>query len=275
VFRALELGAVDFQAKPEARVSKSIEAIRDELIAKMRAIKNLEMAKVQTMIGLLARERPAPAARKDEDLVRRKGAIEVVAIGASTGGPPAVQAILTSLPADFSAGIIVSQHMPQGFTRSFAERLNKISSLIVSEAASGDRLRPGIALIAPGDHHLLVRRDREGLCVELVARTPADRYAPSVDQMMSSAAEVCGAAVLGVVLTGMGNDGSAGAVAIKQRNGACLAESEETAVIFGMPREAIRTGAIDKALPLGKLADEILARCKEPAESAHAGPKQQ
>ncbi len=266
VFRALELGAVDFIAKPESRVSKSIGTIRDELLVKMRAILNLEMAKVQKMVGLLARERPAPAPRKDEDLVRKKGAVEVVAIGASTGGPPAVQAILTSLPADFCAGIVISQHMPQGFTRSFAERLNKISSLIVSEAAPGDRLSPGIALISPGDHHLLVRRDRDGLFVELVPRGPEDRYAPSVDRMMASVAEVCGPATLGVVLTGMGNDGAGGAAAIRKRNGRCLAESEETAVIFGMPREAIRTGAVEKTLPLGKMADEILTRCSKPPE---------
>jgi len=271
VFRALELGAVDFLAKPEARVSKSIETIREELLAKMRAIMDLEMAKVQSTIGLLARERPAPTVRKDEDLVRRKGPIEVVAIGASTGGPPALQAILTSLPADFCASIVIAQHMPQGFTRSFAERLNKISSLIVSEAASGDRLGPGIALIAPGDRHLLVRRDREGLFVELVPRVPSDRYAPSADRMMASAAEVCGPSVLGVILTGMGNDGAAGAAAIRKHNGRCIAESDETAVIFGMPREAIRTGAVEKTLPLGKMADEILARCKESIGGGQAG----
>jgi two-component system chemotaxis response regulator CheB len=264
VFRALELGAVDFLAKPESRVSKSIESIRDELLGKMRAIGNLEMSKVQSLVGLLARGRPAATLPKDEDVVRRKGAIEVVAIAASTGGPPAVQAIITALPAEFGASIVVSQHMPPGFTRSFAERLNKLSSLIVSEAAAGDRLRPGVALIAPGGHHLLVRRDREGLYTELTPRVPADRYTPSADRMMASVAEVCGPAALGVVLTGMGNDGAAGAAAIKKRKGQCLAESEETAVIFGMPREAIRAGAVDRTLPLGRMADEILARCRGP-----------
>ena len=262
VFRALELGAVDFLAKPEARVSKSIETIRNELLIKLREITQLEMAKVQSMIGLLARERPAPVVRRDDDLRRPTGAVEIVAIAASTGGPPAVQAIMTALPPDFCAGIVVAQHMPPGFTKSFAERLNKISSLIVSEAASGDRLSPGVALIAPGDHHLLVRRDRDGLYVDLMPREPQDRYAPSADRMMRSVAEVCGPAALGVVLTGMGNDGSAGAIAIKERNGQCIAESEATAVVFGMPREAIRTGSVDSAVPLGQMAEEILARCK-------------
>jgi two-component system chemotaxis response regulator CheB len=261
VFRALELGAVDFLSKPEARVSKSIEAIRDELLVKLRAILHMEMSKVQSRIGLLARERPAPALRKEEEVVWQKSAIEVVAVAASTGGPPAVQAIMTSLPADFCAGIVVSQHMPPGFTKSFAERLNKISQLIVSEAAAGDRLMPGVALIAPGDHHLLVRRNPEGLTVDLVPRAPEDRYSPSADRMMTSVAEACGPAALGVVLTGMGNDGTAGAVAIRGRNGQCLAESEETAVIFGMPREAIRAGVVDRVIPLDKMAEEILARC--------------
>jgi two-component system chemotaxis response regulator CheB len=184
-----------------------------------------------------------------------------VAIAASTGGPPALQAILTALPTDLGAGIVISQHMPPGFTRSFAERLNKLTALPVSEAAAGDRIRPGMVLIAPGGHHLLVRRDREGLYAELVPRDQADKYTPSADRMMASVADACGSAVLGIVLTGMGNDGTAGALAIKRRNGQCIAESQESAVIFGMPQEAIRAGAADKVLPLAKMADEISLRC--------------
>jgi two-component system chemotaxis response regulator CheB len=268
VFRALELGAVDFLAKPEAKISKSIEAIRDELLAKVHAIHHLELGKVQSTMRLLAQERPAPAPRKDEELVPRKGPIEVVAIAASTGGPPAIQAILTALPPDLPASIVISQHMPPGFTRSYAERLNKISSLVVSEAAAGDRLRPGVVLIAPGGHHLLVRRDREGLLAELVPRRSTDKYVPSADLMMTSVAEVCGPATLGIVLTGMGNDGTAGATAIKQRRGQCLAESEESAVIFGMPQEAIRAGGVDKVLPLAQIAEEILHRCNAKSSNA-------
>jgi two-component system chemotaxis response regulator CheB len=264
VFRALELGAADFLAKPEARVSKSIGSIRDELLQKVRTLFHLPMGKVANAVGLLGRERSAP--RRDEDVVPRRGPVEIVAIAASTGGPPAVQAIVTALPADFGAGIVIAQHMPPGFTRSFAERLNKMSSVIVSEAAAGDRVRPGTVLIAPGAHHLLLKRDRDGLYADLQPRTPADRFVPSADRMMTSAAAACGAAVLGVVLTGMGNDGAAGAKAIKRAGGRCLAESEESAVIFGMPQEAIRTGAVDKVLPLGGMAEEILGRCS-------AGPK--
>jgi len=268
VFRALELGAVDFLAKPEPRISRSIEAIGDELLAKVRAVLHLEMGKVQSNVGLLARERSAPLVRRDEDTVLRPGPIEVVVIAASTGGPPALQAILTNLPGEFPASVVVAQHMPPGFTRSFAERLNKICALLVSEATGGERVRPGMALIAPGGHHLLLRRDREGLRAEIAPRRSTDKYAPSADQLMTSVAEACGPAALGVVLTGMGNDGAAGAAAIRGSGGRCLAESEESAVIFGMPQEAIRRGAVDKVLPLARIAPEILQRCSVRDEGA-------
>jgi two-component system chemotaxis response regulator CheB len=262
VFRALELGAVDFLAKPEARISKSIEGIRAELAVKIRSILHLEMKKVKSSIGLLSGEKRALPPRKEDDSRIEKSPIEVVAIAASTGGPPALQAILSFLPADFGAAIVISQHMPAGFTKSFAERLNKLSSLVVSEAAAGERIVPGSVLIAPGGFHLTVKRDRRGLVSELGPRREEDTYVPSADQMMVSVADACGPAALGVVLTGMGKDGSEGVLAIKRRLGQNLAESEESAVVFGMPQEAIHTGAVDKVLPLGGMAEEITRRCR-------------
>jgi two-component system chemotaxis response regulator CheB len=262
VFRAMELGAVDFLAKPEARISRSIEGLREELVAKVYALLHLKMSKVQSAMDLLAKG-PAPQpAHRDDDIQLERGPIEVVAIASSTGGPPALQAVLAGLPRHFGAGIVISQHMPPGFTRSFADRLNKLSALMVSEAEDGGRLLPGRALITPGGYHLLVRREGANLVVELVPRVPEDMYVPSADRMMTSVAEACGLAALGVVLTGMGRDGAEGAVAIKKQGGQCLAESEESAVVFGMPQEAIRTGAIDKVLPLGMMAEEILRRCR-------------
>jgi two-component system chemotaxis response regulator CheB len=261
VFRALELGAIDFLAKPEARISKSIEGVRDILVTKIHGVLNLEMSKVKFTIELLAREHVQRPARKEDEMPREHGPVEVVAIASSTGGPPAIQAILTRLPAELSAGIVISQHMPAGFTRSFSERLNKLSSLIVREAAAGDRVKAGTVHIAPGGNHLIVKKTRKGIVIELVPRDPSDKYTPSADQMMVSAAEACGPATLGVVLTGMGNDGVEGVVAIKGKQGQCLAESEESAVVFGMPQEAIRTGLVDKVLTLGKMAPEIEARC--------------
>jgi len=261
VFRALELGAIDFLVKPEARISKSIESVRDILVSKVHAVLNLEMTKVKLTIDLLARERVPLPARKEDEMTREHGPVDVVAIASSTGGPPAIQAILSTLPAELNAGIVISQHMPAGFTRSFAERLNKLSPLMVSEAAAGDRVKAGTVHIAPGGYHLLVKKTRSGLVIELAPRKPSDKYVPSADQMMVSVAEACGPAVLGVVLTGMGNDGVEGVISIKGKQGQCIAESEESAVVFGMPQEAIRTGLVDKVLVLGKMATEIEARC--------------
>ncbi len=261
VFRAFEVGAVDFLAKPEARISRSIEAIHDDLLIKVHTVMNMQMSRVKDTIALLSRQQTAPVAQKKEEAEKEHGPIEVVAVASSTGGPPALQAILTALPADLRAGIVVSQHMPAGFTKSFAERLNKLSALAISEAAAGDRLKPGTVLIAPGGYHLIIKQDRKGLITELVQRSSSDMYVPSADRMMVSAAEACGPAVLGVVLTGMGKDGVEGVLAIKKEQGLCLAESEESAVVFGMPQEAIRTGVIDKVLPLREMAQEILLRC--------------
>jgi two-component system chemotaxis response regulator CheB len=264
VFRALELGAVDFLAKPEAHISKSIEGVRENLVSKVHAVLNLEMTKVKSAIDLLAVDHVPLPARKEDEVPRERGKVEIVAIASSTGGPPAIQAILSGLPADFNASIVISQHMPSGFTRSFAERLNKLSPLMVSEAAAGDRVKAGTVLIAPGGHHLIVRKARGGPVVELEPRDPTDKYVPSADRMMISVSEVYGLATLGVVLTGMGNDGLAGVIAIKSRGGQCLAESEESAVVFGMPKEAIRSGVVDKVLTLSKMAGEIAARCSSP-----------
>ncbi|HAR45629.1 MAG TPA: chemotaxis response regulator protein-glutamate methylesterase [Nitrospiraceae bacterium] len=264
VFRAMELGAVDFIPKPEVRISKSLETIRDELLVKVHAVLNLEMTKVQSTMELLSERKAPPEARKEDEITSGQGAVEVVAIAASTGGPPALQAILTALPPDFSASIVIAQHMPPGFTRSFAERLNKLAPVVVSEAVTGDVLRPGMALIAPGGYHLIVKRERQGLVAQVLPRSPADKYVPSADLLLASVAEACGPAALGVVLTGMGKDGTAGALEIKRRRGRCLAESEESAVIFGMPQEAIRAGAVERVLPLSRMAAEIEARCRAP-----------
>ncbi len=264
VFRAMELGAVDFLAKPEARISRSIEAAGEDLISKVHAVMSLEMKKVKSTMELLSRERERQPVKKEDEALQRRGLIQVVAIASSTGGPPAIQAILTSLPSDFGAGILIAQHMPAGFTRGFAERLNKLSPLVVSEAADGDPVRPGTALIAPGGSHMIVKKNREGLAVNLVARGPSDKYVPSADMMMKSVAEACGPSALGVVLTGMGKDGVEGITAIKKRNGQSLAESEESAVVFGMPQEAIRVGMIDKVLPLSGMPEEIVLRCRQP-----------
>lgn len=262
VFRALELGAVEFLAKPEARISKSLETLEEDLVRTVRSVMHLEMSKVASTMELLAKEKtarkPAVVAGTTPE---RTAAVEVVAIASSTGGPQALQAILTELPADLKAGIVISQHMPPEFTRSFAERMNKLSDLSVREAVDGERVRPGVALVAPGGKNLIIKKNRATIVTEIIPRDPSDRYVPSADRMMQSVADACGPAAIGIVLTGMGSDGAIGTIAIKQRQGYCIAESAESAVIFGMPQEAIRTGAVDLVLPLERIAGEIVKLC--------------
>jgi two-component system, chemotaxis family, protein-glutamate methylesterase/glutaminase len=253
---------VEFLAKPEPRISRSLETVKDDLLRKAHAVLNLRMDKVKSAIDLLSREPSARVVRKEDEAPRKHGPVKLVAIAASTGGPQALQAILTNLPGDLSAGIVIAQHMPAGFTRSFAERLNKLSALVVREAAAGDRVEPGTALIAPGGRHLTVIQGADGLEADIRPCAPDDKYIPSADDLLRSAAEACGSGVLGIVLTGMGRDGALGIAAIKERGGRCLAESEESAVIFGMPKEAVLTGAVDKVLPLDGMAGEILSRCR-------------
>lgn len=274
VFRALELGAVDFVAKPTKGVSEEILTIREDLHRKVRGVIHLNLA------GIVRREREqeraavaacrrtsgtAPylsvAARTESAAPRPAGRLEVVAIGASTGGPPALQRILCSLPDVFPQAVVVSQHMPAGFTRTFAERLNRLSPLEICEAADGDEVRAGRVLIAPGGHNMVFERQGSEILARIVMPGTEDRYVPSVDAMLLSCAEVYGPRTLGVVLTGMGNDGSKGVAAINRVGGQTLAEAEETAVVFGMPKEAIATGVVDKIVPLDRMSREIMQRC--------------
>jgi two-component system chemotaxis response regulator CheB len=161
------------------------------------------------------------------------------------------------LPADFPAAILISQHMPKGFTEPFADRLNKLSKIRVREADDGCPVEKGTALICPGGNHLALKGKGHAFRVALVNPTGGDRYTPSVDVMMTSVAEHFGHAAMGIVLTGMGNDGKKGVVEIKEKGGYTIAESEKTAVVFGMPQEAIKTGAVDMVLPLDEIPDEI------------------
>jgi two-component system, chemotaxis family, protein-glutamate methylesterase/glutaminase len=262
VFKALELGAVDFIAKPSGRISEELLKIAGGLQDKVRSVFNLNMENV------LRRERfQAP-----EAAVKKKGAasplptggalpMHVVAIGASTGGPPALQGIFSAFPGRLPFAVLVSQHMPAGFTKAFAERLNRSSQFDVREARDGDRVLPGTVLVAPGGCNLIFRQQDGEVLARLAKPSAQDRYIPSVDAMFTSLAEIYGAKLLAVVLTGMGNDGSKGVRAVKKGGGEVLAEAEETSVVFGMPREAIATGVVDKVVPLSLIAREITLRC--------------
>ncbi|BDV42585.1 chemotaxis response regulator protein-glutamate methylesterase of group 3 operon [Geotalea uraniireducens] len=269
VFKALELGAVDFVAKPSQGISEELLTIRDDLQQKVRSVIHLNMA------GIIRRERkvvspPAvPEGRKRPAVPARRvqEQVAIVAIGASTGGPPALQNILTSFTPPLSFSVVISQHMPAGFTKTFAERLNRLSPFDVKEAVDGDPVKPGRVLIAPGGYNLVCERSGDQVVARVVKPAKEDRYIPSVDVMLVSCAEVFGPQTLGVVLTGMGNDGSKGVRAVKAAGGQVLAEAEATAVVFGMPKEAIATGVVDKVVPLDQMGREIHLRCGGSAEA--------
>ena len=260
VFKAMELGAVDFVAKPTSRISPELVNIRDDLLAKVMETARTDMNKVLRRPSARDRVREAATGPMPTPIPRSNGLGQIV-IGASTGGPPALQSLLSSITDPLPLGIAISQHMPPVFTRAFAERLNKFCALEVKEAQMGDLMLPGRVLIAPGGKNLTFQV-RAGNVVALVEDPPPNqRYTPSVDVMFKSASDVFGANLLGVVLTGMGNDGARGVERIKEQGGQVLAESEESSIVFGMPKEAIATGKVDKVLPLSLMAGEVLRRC--------------
>jgi two-component system chemotaxis response regulator CheB len=261
VFKALELGAVDFVAKPQRALSEQLLEIRGELQEKVGTLLNLNLE------GLKSRTKQGvPEEKPQTKKIARlpKGGsqkYEVVAIGSSTGGPPALQKILSQMPETLPFAVLISQHMPVGFTRTFAERLNRMFHFEVSEAIDGDVVLPGKVLVAPGGMNMIPVQLRNQIVVRLISPAPEDKYIPSVDVMLHSVARVYGSRALAVILTGMGNDGSQGVRKVKDAGGAVLAESEESSVVFGMPREAIATGAVDKIVHLDQMALSILEFC--------------
>jgi two-component system chemotaxis response regulator CheB len=184
---------------------------------------------------------------------------KVVAVGASTGGTEALKELLSPLPADFP-GIVIVQHMPETFTRQFAERLDSLCKIRVKEAQDGDRILPGHALLAPGGHHMAVVRRGMEYGVHVYRGELVNRHMPSVDVLFSSCAHSLGRNVIGVMLTGMGADGSRGMLEMKQADAFNIAQDESTSVVFGMPREAIRIGAVDQVLPLNQIPNSLLQR---------------
>lgn len=253
VFKALELGAADFVAKPQKYKQADIHYMTKDLILKVRGIKQLRMDKLSKTLQLSEEKKI-----KNVSHERPLYSVEAVAIGSSTGGPTAIKLILSSLPPDFPAGIAISQHMPKGFTASFAERLNSISKIKVKEAEEGDTLEKGKALICPGGYHMVFKKKGHRIVANLRESNSADKYVPSVDMMMSSIAEIYGSKTMGVILTGMGNDGVSGMLEIKKRGGYTIVESEETAIVYGMPSEVIKAGAAGRVLPLSDIPAEII-----------------
>jgi two-component system chemotaxis response regulator CheB len=250
--RGLELGAMDFVDKTTVQGHMNLLGLEGELQAKVRALASVPRSRL----------RPASLVRETGPKVlpaQHAARAEVVVIGTSTGGPPALQAIIPRLPEALPCAVLVVQHMPVGFTRSLAERLDARSVVEVREAAEGDLVTRGSVLIAPAGRHMKVRRRGGEMRVWLDDEPRSALHRPSVDVLMASVAKAYGDRVMGVVLTGMGSDGVEGLRAIRQAGGLTLAESEESCVIYGMPKAAVEAGVVDRAVPLARMADEILA----------------
>jgi two-component system, chemotaxis family, protein-glutamate methylesterase/glutaminase len=248
--RALELGAVDFVTKPRCDVRERMTALAEEIIEKIKVASTARVRQRLPGAPVLPYARPAvpPPARN---------AAQVIAIGASTGGTEALRQFLSALPAD-APGVVVVQHMPASFTRAFAERLDHLCTIRVKEASDGDTVLAGHALIAPGDQHMRLARDNGSYRVRVTADPPVNRHRPAVDVLFHSCAELVRGNAVGVLMTGMGDDGARGLLAMRKAGARTFAQDEESCVVFGMPKVALDMGAVDDVLPLSRLADAAL-----------------
>ncbi|HYH09263.1 MAG TPA: chemotaxis-specific protein-glutamate methyltransferase CheB [Thermoanaerobaculia bacterium] len=255
VFKALELGALDFIAKPGGRVSPRLEEIQKDLIAKAHQVAQVRMENLSRRVQEHADvAQPVPVA---ESCPR---GVELVVVGCSTGGPPALQHLFQALPR-LPVPFVVAQHMPPTFTRLFAERVNKLTPFEVREGRDGEMLETGFVYVAPGGMQSEVRRIPEGLQLRVFPAGASDLYAPSVDRLFKTASVACQERLVAVIMTGMGDDGADAIREVKERGGKTIAESSESAIIFGMPAEAIRTGAVDEVLALPAIPAAIRKMC--------------
>jgi two-component system chemotaxis response regulator CheB len=255
--RALELGAVDFVSKPKLDLQTQTLAIANEIIEKVANAGRMRVRKV-------VQAAPVPdrlAAVRPELLF--KGTYKVIAVGASTGGTEALRELLTSLPAD-SPGIVIVQHMPEKFTTAFANRLDSLCKIRVHEAADGDRILPGHALLAPGSFHMEVQRSGAEYKVRISQTAPVNRHRPSVDVLFHSCARYLGGNAVGVILTGMGDDGARGLLAMRQAGARTIAQDEATCVVYGMPGSAVAMGGVEDILPLSRIPQKMLQACSRP-----------
>lgn len=254
---ALEHGAVDFIVKPTELASDKLFQIESQLINKVITIASLKGKKVVPRVRPLETQKPLhpPAVHRPFSSVK----VDCVAIGVSTGGPTALYQIIPKLPEDFPAGLVIVQHMPPGFTKPLADRMDKNSNILVKEAEMGDKVVPGVALVAPGGFHLFLERKKSHSVITRIDPEPSDLiHIPSIDLTFSDVADIYQERSLGVILTGMGKDGVDGLQKIKERGGNSIAEDESTCVVFGMPEVAIQRGIIDRVAPVYDIAEIIL-----------------
>jgi two-component system chemotaxis response regulator CheB len=264
--RALELGAVDFITKPKIDLREGMEDIAQDLIAKVKAaatarVRPLGVKHEASESGTNDASRTTLHERRLRSDASRTSMIKttdtIIAIGASTGGTEAVKDILEALPPN-TPPIVVTQHMPERFTKTWADRMNGLCRISVKEAQDGDSVLPSHALIAPGNYHMRLVRSGARYTVRIDQEPRVNRHRPSVDVMFESVARYAGGNAVGVILTGMGGDGAKGLLTMKQAGASTIAQDEASCVVFGMPKEAIKLGAADKILPLGDIAGAVL-----------------
>jgi two-component system, chemotaxis family, protein-glutamate methylesterase/glutaminase len=256
--QALAAGAVGIAAKPKIGLRQHLQDASDDLTHMVKVAARANLKRLHASVPQSA----APKLSADAILPQTTHSMArttdmVVAIGTSTGGTQALEAVLTALPR-VCPGIVVVQHMPEKFTEAFARRLDSVSQVEVKEAQSGDRVVPGRVLIAPGGRHMLLKRSGAQYYVDIVDGPPVSRHRPSVDVLFRSVAQCAGRNALGIIMTGMGDDGANGLLEMRQAGAHTLAQDEDSCVVYGMPKEAVKRGAVVRTVSLGAIADEIL-----------------
>lgn len=261
--KALELGAVDFVTKPAAGLSGGLEEVSREIIAKVKSAASVNMDQVRHQVKRMrVNERATRHAEPSLDTDAKRPLVsstdKIIAIGASTGGTVAVKNIVSKLPANLP-GILIVLHMPAGFTASYAESLNAISPLRVKEAAEQETLVPGSVYIAAGGRHMVLEKRSGGFVVRTDSSAPVNRHRPSVDKLFFSVAQNASPNSLGIILTGMGDDGARGLKEMHDKGSPTIAQNEESSIVFGMPRQAIELGAVDRVLALEDVSGAIVS----------------
>jgi len=260
--RALELGAVDFVAKPKIGVADGLQLLAADITAKVRVAASAKVHKTHESVGHGTSAAVRPVTQVSA--IGRLSTEKIIFIGASTGGTEATKELLMGLPADAPA-VMITQHMPPGFTRNYATRLDSLCRISVKEASDGERVLPGHAYIAPGGLHLSVERSGANYIARVTDGEPVNRHKPSVEVLFLSAARVVGPNALGVMLTGMGADGARAMKTLRDAGSYNLVQDEATCVVFGMPKEAIAAGAAHEVLPLGAIAPKLIERLRSTA----------
>jgi two-component system chemotaxis response regulator CheB len=261
--RALELGAVDFVAKPRIGVAGGLGELAHEIVEKIRIAAVAHVRRAPSATAASASARVAPVA------LGRISTEKLICIGASTGGTEAIKEVLTRLPAD-SPGIVITQHMPPGFTKSFAARLDGMCHIAVKEAQDGERILPGHAYIAPGGTQFRISRSGANYVAIVDDGEPVNRHKPSVEVLFNSVAQFAGRNAYGIMLTGMGSDGAKAMREMKDKGSYNYVQDEASCIVFGMPREAIAHGAADEVLPLIQIAPALMARMNSTSERMHS-----